>query len=139
VRLRRHRFAFLVVALAAVAGLAGAAATAERAPRTPAGAAAERPNVLVVMTDDQTVESLRVMPNVQALLSARGATFENSFVTYSLCCPSRATFLTGQYPHNHGVRSNSPPTAATTDSTVARRCRSGCSGSATTPRTSAST
>jgi N-acetylglucosamine-6-sulfatase len=62
-----------------------------------------RPNIVVVMTDDQDVESLRVMSNVQELLTAEGVTFENSFVSLPLCCPSRATFLTGQYAHNHGV------------------------------------
>jgi arylsulfatase A-like enzyme len=61
------------------------------------------------MTDDQTVESMRVMPNVKRLLADRGATFENSFVSFSLCCPSRATFLTGEYAHNHGVLSNQAP------------------------------
>ncbi len=68
-----------------------------------------RPNVVVIMTDDQTVESLRVMPNVQRLLAAQGTTFANNFASFSLCCPSRATFLTGQYAHNHGVMGNSPP------------------------------
>src|SRR5262245_9235995 len=61
------------------------------------------------MTDDQTVESMGVMPNVKRLLADKGATFENSFVSFSLCCPSRATFLTGQYAHNHGVLSNKAP------------------------------
>jgi N-acetylglucosamine-6-sulfatase len=68
-----------------------------------------RPNVVVVMTDDQTVESLRVMGNVKALLADEGTTFHNSFASFSLCCPSRATFLTGQYAHNHGVMGNAPP------------------------------
>ena len=67
------------------------------------------PNVLVIETDDQTVESMKVMQNVNALIGAQGATFANSFVNYSLCCPSRSTFLTGQYAHNHGVWSNQPP------------------------------
>lgn len=58
------------------------------------------------MTDDQTVESMRVMPNVTRLLGEQGVTFRNNFVSYPLCCPSRATFLTGQYSHNHGVVSN---------------------------------
>src|SRR3712207_6339468 len=62
------------------------------------------------MTDDQTVESLRVMPGVRRTLAARGTTFSRSFVSFPLCCPSRATFLTGQYAHNHGVVGNRPPT-----------------------------
>ncbi|MBA3522395.1 MAG: sulfatase, partial [Gemmatimonadales bacterium] len=72
-------------------------------------AAAGRPSILVIMTDDQTVESMRVMPQTRSLIGSAGATFDNNVVTYALCCPSRATFLTGQYPHNHGVRSNAPP------------------------------
>ena len=51
--------------------------------------AADRPNVLVIESDDQTVESMRVMHNVNSLIGAQGATFKNSFVNYSLCCPSR--------------------------------------------------
>jgi N-acetylglucosamine-6-sulfatase len=69
-----------------------------------------RPNVIVFETDDQTVESMRVMPNVKTLIADQGVTFDNSFVSYSLCCPSRSTFLTGQYAHNHGVWSNAAPT-----------------------------
>jgi N-acetylglucosamine-6-sulfatase len=71
--------------------------------------AAGRPNIVVIMTDDQTVESMRVMPQTRDLIGAAGMTFDNSMVTYALCCPSRATFLTGQYSHNHGVRDNVPP------------------------------
>jgi N-acetylglucosamine-6-sulfatase len=69
----------------------------------------KRPNIVVLMTDDQYADSVRFMPNVQRLLAGRGITFTNSFVSYSLCCPSRATLLTGQYAHNHGVRTNTPP------------------------------
>jgi N-acetylglucosamine-6-sulfatase len=69
----------------------------------------QRPNVIVIETDDQTVTSLRVMDSVESLIADRGATFQNSFVNLSLCCPSRSTFLTGQYAHNHGVLSNNPP------------------------------
>jgi N-acetylglucosamine-6-sulfatase len=68
-----------------------------------------RPNIVVIMTDDQTAESLRVMANVKRLLTDRGTSFANSFTVYPQCCPSRATFLTGQYAHNHGVLGNSPP------------------------------
>jgi N-acetylglucosamine-6-sulfatase len=69
----------------------------------------ERPNIVVIETDDQTMDSLRYMENVQRLLVKQGVRFDNSFSSYPLCCPSRATFLTGQYAHNHGVRGNNPP------------------------------
>ena len=74
-----------------------------------ANAAPTPPNVLVVETDDQTAQSMRFMPNVNRLIGDRGATFTNSFVNHSLCCPSRATFLTGQYEHNHQVEGNRAP------------------------------
>jgi N-acetylglucosamine-6-sulfatase len=74
-----------------------------------AGAQAARPNVVVVETDDQTAQSLQYMPTVLRLIGDEGVTFDNSFVSYALCCPSRATFLTGQYPHNHGVFDNVLP------------------------------
>jgi N-acetylglucosamine-6-sulfatase len=68
-----------------------------------------RPNVLVLLTDDQTVESMRVMAGLRAELAGSGTTFEQSFVSNPLCCPSRATLYTGQYTHNHGVIGNRPP------------------------------
>jgi N-acetylglucosamine-6-sulfatase len=79
------------------------AATAIAAPlQTP-------PNIVVLHTDDQDAASMAVMPRTRALLGAQGTTFLNSFASYPLCCPSRATFLTGQYGHNHGVLGNNPP------------------------------
>jgi arylsulfatase A-like enzyme len=99
-----RRLSLIVCAAFALVAVAAGAA------RDTAGSApAPRPNVLVVMTDDQTVESLRVMENVRRLLAAQGTTFANSFVSFSLCCPSRATFLTGQYNHNNAVMGNGPP------------------------------
>ena len=67
------------------------------------------PNVVVVMTDDQTVESMRIMDTVNSEIGASGTTFANHFTNWAVCCPSRATFLTGQYAHNHGVRGNTAP------------------------------
>jgi arylsulfatase A-like enzyme len=75
----------------------------------PAAAAGETPNVVVIMTDDQTAESMRVMQQTRALLGDEGVTFANSFVNLPLCCPSRATFLTGLYAHNHHVTTNAWP------------------------------
>ena len=76
--------------------------SAARGDRADAAAPGE-PNVVVVMTDDQNVSDMRVMPRVEALIGDQGTTFSNSFVNDPLCCPSRSTFLTGQYAHNHGV------------------------------------
>ena len=74
-----------------------------------AGADQARPNIVVIETDDQTLESMRVMRNVKSLIGGAGVTFRRSFVNHSLCCPSRATFLTGQYMHNHRVLGNRGP------------------------------
>lgn len=73
-----------------------------------------RPNFIVVMTDDQRWDTMRYMTNVNNLVAERGLNFTNSFVTTSLCCPSRASFLTGQYAHNHGVLENTPPNGGVT-------------------------
>jgi arylsulfatase A-like enzyme len=91
----------LVAALVAVAGTGAPAATGAPPPL--------RPNVVVLMSDDQTAASQSFMPKTNALIGARGATFTNNFTNWPLCCPSRATFLTGQYAHNHTVLGNQPP------------------------------
>jgi arylsulfatase A-like enzyme len=70
---------------------------------------ATRPNVVVVMTDDQDFRSMWAMPKTRALVGRTGTTFDTNVVSYPLCCPSRATFLTGQYSHNHGVVWNNWP------------------------------
>lgn len=69
----------------------------------------EKPNVLVIITDDQDVNSLRYMPRLQKNLVERGTTFANSFATTATCCPSRASFLTGRYSHNHRIYNNYYP------------------------------
>ena len=68
-----------------------------------------RENVVVIMTDDQTAASLGGMPNVGSQLAGEGTNFEQAIASFPLCCPSRATNLTGQYAHNHGVLHNSGP------------------------------
>ncbi len=65
--------------------------------------------MLVILTDDQTVESVRVMDRTRKRLADEGTTFSNAVVSYPMCCPSRATELTGQYAHNHKVLGNYPP------------------------------
>ena len=92
----------LASALAASAALTGGASRADAAPK------AQPPNIVVITTDDQTLASYRpdTMPNVTRQIAGKGTTFTNAIVTTPLCCPSRATWLTGQYAHNHGVTSN---------------------------------
>jgi len=80
-------------------------------------------NVIVIMTDDLDTGTLQTaahpptcgipciygfsfMPNYVTFFEQQGIVFTNSFVTYSLCCPSRATFFTGKYAHNHHVENN---------------------------------
>jgi N-acetylglucosamine-6-sulfatase len=76
----------------------------------PAPAAKDgRPNILVIMTDDQALADVAKMPSVRRLLAAKGTTFADAVDSFPLCCPSRATFITGQYAHNHGVAGNFYP------------------------------
>jgi len=65
-----------------------------------------QPNVLLILTDDQDTESLDRMANVQSLLVNQGTNFSNAFATTPSCCPSRVSFMRGQYVHNHGVLTN---------------------------------
>jgi len=71
-----------------------------------------KPNVVMLMTDDldmsvwETALALGYLPRIKAEMVDKGTTFTNTFAALSTCCPSRTTFLTGQYPHNHGVYRN---------------------------------
>jgi len=75
----------------------------------PAGAKfQQRPNIILIVTDDQTLTQLSeaTMPDTLELLGAQGTTFTNAIATTPLCCPSRASMITGQYGHNNGVLAN---------------------------------
>ncbi len=74
-----------------------------------AEAPAEQPNMIFVLADDLDLASVEPMPNLRSLLAEEGATFENAFVSYPICCPARATILTSLYSHNNGVRGNKRP------------------------------
>src|SRR3954452_15818165 len=90
--------------LVAVFALLAFAGTADA---RPAGTGKDgRPNILVVMTDDEAATDVAKMPNVKSLLAGQGTTFADAVDSFPLCCPSRATFITGQYAHNHGVAGN---------------------------------
>ena len=85
------------------------------APRLAATAdpARDRPNVVVILTDDQTLAMLDTMPSTRQLIGGEGLTFSEAIAPYPLCCPSRATLLTGQYATNHGVTTNTTDRHAT--------------------------
>ena len=70
---------------------------------------ATQPNIIFILIDDLDYASAYRFPSINSLLREQGADFTNAFVSYSLCCPSRATILTGLYAHNHDVNGNQPP------------------------------
>lgn len=67
----------------------------------------QRPNILVIMTDDQRASgTLDVMPATRRWFAEGGTTFSSGFANTPLCCPARATTFSGRYQHNHGVNTN---------------------------------
>ncbi|KAI1905397.1 hypothetical protein AGOR_G00015760 [Albula goreensis] len=66
-------------------------------------------NIVFILTDDQDVVLGGMTPvkKARSLIGDAGVYFSNSFTVTPLCCPSRSSILTGQYPHNHEVRNNS--------------------------------
>lgn len=91
------------------AGLLAALAAAVPGARQAVAEDAKRPNIVLVLTDDEDFKTHSFLPNVKSLLVDKGAVFDNYFVTYSFCCPSRATALRGQYAHNHRIVGNDVP------------------------------
>jgi N-acetylglucosamine-6-sulfatase len=123
--------ASVVALLAAFVFAAGQQSASAASPAAPAIAAkkqqtallpeGERPNFVVIQTDDQTLDQLyatytppggtpiTAMPNTLASIAAKWETFNRYYVSYPLCCPSRVSLLTGRYAHNHNDRGNVPP------------------------------
>jgi N-acetylglucosamine-6-sulfatase len=79
-----------------------AAPTAPTKPKRP-------PNIVFIVTDDLDARSFAFMPRVKSVIGDRGLTFTSTYVSVPVCCPSRASILTGKYAHNHGVLFNGPP------------------------------
>lgn len=73
-----------------------------------AAKASKLPNVIFVYSDDQNLYDFtrEVMPKTYKLMVDKGTSFDDYVVATPLCCPSRATYLTGGYPHNSGVYAN---------------------------------
>lgn len=96
-------------------------AAAACAPLTATASAQSRPNIVFIFSDDHAAHALSAyrshlaygahLPDTPQLdrLAAEGMLFENAFVTNSICGPSRATVLTGQYGHLNGVMTNREP------------------------------
>ncbi|MFI5935358.1 sulfatase [Actinoplanes sp. NPDC051494] len=97
-----RRSLMVFMALLALGGCTSMSSPTPVAPRD------TRPNIVFVLTDDLTESLLAYMPQVRAMRRA-GTSFTNYTVTDSLCCPSRASMLTGKFPHNTGVFTNSGP------------------------------
>ncbi len=68
-----------------------------------------RPNIVVVLADDLDVPTTAMLPRLPDLVANKGISFTRAYATQPLCAPSRASILTGQYTHNHGVNGNEPP------------------------------
>lgn len=103
----------IVTALVALAAILATLATLVLAPPVvglaPTVPADDRPNVVLITTDDQTLAELFWMPRTREALGEGGATFGQAISPHPLCCPARAEMVTGQYAQNNGVRSNSGP------------------------------
>jgi arylsulfatase A-like enzyme len=91
----------LLLTLAVVLSVGHAPGGAERGPD-----AESRPNVLLFVTDDQRDGTTRVMGDTRRLFGRHGVTYPNAYVTDPLCCPSRATILSGRLSHNHEIWTN---------------------------------
>ena len=75
----------------------------------PSKAEPQSPDIVLIVTDDQRWDTLGEMPGLRRTVRAHGMTFREAFVVNPLCCPSRASILTGAYSHTTGVYTNVPP------------------------------
>lgn len=89
-----------IVLLVALLGIIGC---------SPITSSPPRPNIIVIITDDQNYQTVAMMPILQAELAAKGIVFDQAFTSISKCCPARTSLLRGQYTHNHQIWANQPP------------------------------
>jgi arylsulfatase A-like enzyme len=107
---RRARWVGLAVFLGVV-GVTASLGEADfgRADRDARAGTTTRPNVLIIVVDDQSIDELGFMPSLKEWFASGGATFSRAFVTTPLCCPSRSTIFSGRYAHNHRNTQNGRP------------------------------
>jgi N-acetylglucosamine-6-sulfatase len=107
----------LVVAAVLLLGAVSAGLQSGAVTSTAAAAAARpapRPNFVVIYLDDMRADQVSALPYTTATIGDQGATFTHAYAPYPLCCPARATMLSGQYPHNNHVFGNVPPLGGVT-------------------------
>ena len=107
--LSRNRRVVGCLALAATVVASVSAAVLVHPAATGAPLVSGKPNVVLILVDDARVDDLTTLPLVTSLIGDAGATFTDAVSPLPLCCPARATLLTGQYAHNHEVLSNRAP------------------------------
>jgi arylsulfatase A-like enzyme len=105
-----------VLAALLVAAFAGAVL----APTAYGSHTGRQPNVVVIVTDDQPVGSMDVMPATRYRFGTLGTTFSEAYATTPLCCPSRGSIFSGRFAHNHHVQTNSNPESLEQDWTLQR-------------------
>ncbi|MEU2451609.1 sulfatase [Streptomyces sp. NPDC012765] len=106
---------------AAVAAAAATPALAGAANAAPAAAAAARPNILLIVTDDQPKHTDWALPKLINWLGGQGVTFTHGHSATPLCAPSRSSILSGRHAHHHGVRNNAASHSLDRSTTVQRR------------------
>lgn len=107
----RHALPWMIASALAIAGCSGQGGRVGTDQRA-LGAAEETPrnNVILIVSDDERLSEMDLLGRARELVGGEhGTTFPNFIISTALCCPSRATMLTGQYGRNSGVIANVPP------------------------------
>ncbi len=92
-----------------LAACGGGSSTAPTPAPSSTPALGPRPNIVLVLADDLDYGITQILPRLPIVMGQAGLTFSRAYVTTALCAPSRASILTGQYAHNHGLIYNEPP------------------------------
>lgn len=98
--------AMILLAISAAANFGASPSDRLGASAALVAAASERPNIILITTDDQAASDMAWMPKTRAALGGFGVNFSGAISPHPLCCPARAEILTGQYAHNNGVYTN---------------------------------